>query len=189
MESVPLAVEDILHELVELDVVLELLGPVLDCLRLAELDVVVPVGPGSAAEFVLQRHEKRVVVEPVLLFDDERGVAHVVGEPREGLPQEGGLVAVHDVEVNVGRVCAVVGVVEGLLREVAVLHKLVKVDEQWIPREGGKRLVGGIAVSGGAYRQHLPVLLAGFLEPVGEFFSFRPECSYAIRGRQAGNVH
>lgn len=60
---------------------------------------------------------------------------------REGLTQEGGLVAVHDVEVNVGRVGAVVGVVEGLLRE-AVLHKLVKVDEQWIPREGGKRLVG-----------------------------------------------
>ena len=97
--------------------------------------------------------------------------------------------AVHDVEVNVGRVGAVVGVVEGLLREVAVLHKLVKVDEQWIPREGGKRLVGGIAVSGGTYRQHLPVLLTGFLEPVGEFFGFRPECAYAIRGRQAGNVH
>lgn len=55
-----------------------------------------------------------------------------------------------------------------------MLHKLVKVDEQWIPREGGKRLVGGIAVSGVAYRQHLPVLLTGFLEPVGEFFSFRP---------------
>ena len=189
VESVPLPPEDVLHEFVELYLVLQFVRVLLDSFGLSQLDGFLPFSPGSVAESLLEGGKQRVVLQPVALVHHEGGVAHIVGESCESLLQQRHLHAPYLVVVNKGGVGAVIRLHNGTPGKVAVLRKFVKVDEQRVPGKGRKRLIGRIPIAGGSYREHLPVFLSGAPEPVGEALCFRAESSYAVGGRQAGDMH
>ena len=85
----PLAVEGVLHELVEENLIGELLPPPRDRLRVACDQFAFPVVPGRAAVDLLQRHEERIVVQPERVVLRERLEAEMfAAEVRERATEE-----------------------------------------------------------------------------------------------------
>src|SRR5690606_15534853 len=121
LERLELGEEEILLAPYPLDVVAESAAPAVERRRVALRRPGVPVGPADPAVRLLERHEKRVVLEPLLLLLDERMVTVVRDESVEGAPQKGTLVGDDALEVD------------GVRGEVpaASWH----VDEERVPRE------------------------------------------------------
>src|SRR5205085_7431806 len=126
----------------------------------------VPLRPWRAVVGGFEGHEERKVVQPRLLRGGEAldGVPparrSVLLKGRERLLQQLLLVVDDRTVVNLsggerGRM------VERRGREQAILDQQLGAEQQRIAGEGGERLVGRVAVTGGAKRQDLPAGLAG----------------------------
>jgi len=192
-DGAPLFEELILHVLVRLHLLRVVAARLVHGGRRATGDVVFPRVPRRAAVRVLQRHEERVVVEPVRVLGAELqerfllGVGGVVGEAHVRMPQDALLELDHLAEEH-----AIVGErprVGQLLRLQRVFgDQRLQVDQQRVAGEGAEALIRRIAVAGGPERQHLPQPDAGFGEEVHELAGIFAQVADAESAGQGGRV-
>ena len=109
-----------------------------------------------------QRHEKRVVGQPVHVFAGE--VFHRLHVPPRGALKRGAqhreAVFPQPSVIHARGVCAPVHVLHLAASEKALPDKEVEVYQIWIPRESGKGLIGRVAAACVAKRQYFPIALA-----------------------------
>jgi len=74
------------------------------------------------------------------------------------------------------------------LLEQAPIAQALKADQQRVASKGRETLVRGITVSGWIHRQHLPQLLPGSTEEIGEFVGARAQIANAELTRQRSEV-
>ena len=189
VQRVPLLKEQVLHKAEEADLLLQLIPGIPDGIGIPEFELLFPLVPGLAAEFILQGHEQGEVRQPVAVFGAESSVILVGGEPGVSSPENLEPVPVQQAEVRL-----VVGDVPGDARQVvlgeqALVHQGIQVDQVVVAREGGAGLVGGITVTGWGQRQDLPIALAGFFQKIHKFVGFPTHGADAVFPGQAGNMH
>ena len=139
------------------------------------------------AEVHLDRHIEAVVLQPDGVFRAERPVGggiRVAAAPEGGV-QHGEAVPVDPGVVDRGGV--VPPAAGGDLRpgQQPLPLEQVEVDEIGVAREGGKALVGAVAIAGRPERQHLPVALAGVAQKVDERVGRAAEGADPVWGGQA----
>ena len=96
----------------------------------------------------------------------------------------------------IGGVVAVIIIVAGFIMyknlalfQQSVLYQHIQVDEIGIPGVGGKALIGGVAIAGGAQGQHLPAVLPGGVEKIGKVIGGLAQSPDAVRRRQGKYRH
>ena len=186
-ERPPLLEELELAELPEVDFLRELPRAAREGLRLPHADVLRPPEPLVPAEVHLDRHIEAVVLQPDGVFRAERPVGggiRVAAAPEGGV-QHGEAVPVDPGVVDRGGV--VPPAAGGDLRpgQQPLPLEQVEVDEIGVAREGGKALVGAVAIAGRPERQHLPVALAGVAQKVDERVGRAAEGADPVWGGQA----
>ena len=161
----PLLAEFKLKVLVEFYVVIQLPAVVIQGVLPAQADVLRPLGPGSLAEPGLYCHEEGVILQPPSVFLHKfpelrvkAYAAPLIGFSEQGKPFFVNLCVVHGI-----RPAAEVGPAAFLLCKNTLPDKVLQAYEIGIACKGGKGLVGGITVAGGAQGENLPVGLAGLL--------------------------
>ena len=160
MQAVPLGEEHVLAEHVVGDGIGEQRLVLLDGLGLAVADVLIrPLHPGDQIEVLLDGVEEREVVHPALLRlkGGQLGRDALAGIC-EGLLQQAGVLLLDGGEVHLvqdGQRLV------GALGQQTVLNHQIEVDHQRVAGVGGRALVGGLGVAGGAHGQHLPDVHAG----------------------------
>ena len=183
MQVLPLAVEDVLHELLQRDVFLQAALQRCDCRRLPFLDVLRPVHPALVVVFLLGCLKKRVIIEPVCLLAAEDFVVRlcccIALESCMCLAQALVLEDARLLEVS-RRIEVGIGDLGLLLAEPAPLDERIDVDEQRVARKRRRRLVRRIAVTARAERKDLPDVLARLSEEVDEAVSFFAEIADAV---------
>ena len=157
--------------------------------RFAQAQRALPFQPGFAAVGILQRHEQGVVRQPECVVRQKlliirRGLGQQTGA---GAAQDGiALLVQYTIVDAVGRALPInVAVLLG--RKQPGLGQLVKINKVGVAREGRERLIGTIAIAGGAHRQDLPVVLPCRMQEVHKFTGRSPHGTDAAGGRQAGN--
>ena len=155
-------------------------------LGFAQGDRAWPLSPGAQAVFLFQGGEERPVIKPGRLASTEgfEGVteqraAFRLGDEAPGRQlQEGSTHFSHRSEFDT--VLQEGGHHSQVAREQdAVVAEGIEADEQWIAREAGERLVGGVAMAGGAERQHLPQALPGGGQPLEPVMGLGPDFTHA----------
>ena len=76
-----------------------------------------------------------------------------------------------------------------LLQKQSVRDEGIEVNKVRISRAGAERLIGTVAVAGGADGQNLPVTLSCRMEEIREFIRRLAQGTDAIGRGQRGNVH
>ena len=101
-EILPLLIELELCVLVEFDVIIELTMVVFHGIVPVPADVLRPIWPLFLIEKALQRHEKRIVIQPPAILADEALVVGIIGDPAAfiGLAQQRKAVGVHLVVIH-----------------------------------------------------------------------------------------
>ena len=139
VQVLPLAVEDVLHELLQCDVFLQAALQRCDCRRLPFLDVLRPVHPALVVVFLLGCLKKRVIIEPVCLIAAEGFVVRlcccIALESCMCLAQALVLEDARLLEVS-RRIEVGIGDLGLLLAEPAPLDEHIDVDEQRVARKG-----------------------------------------------------
>ena len=192
-EGVPLAEEQELQVGEQLHVLMEQLAVFFQHrLALAEADVHVrPLRPRLHGEVTLARHVQGVVRQPAFVLRDE--VRHRLRVTRPAalvrLVQQGETVLIDLAVVHPAGVAAPVALGALGFFQQTVRHQQFQVDEVGVAGVGGKALVGGVAVAGGAKRQHLPVGLTGVLQKIGEVVCRFAQCTDTVPGGQGGDRH
>ena len=150
-----------------------------------------PVGPGLHAEMTLAGHVQGIVLQPaaVLLPEGGHSLGVTLPAPLFGDGQHLEAAFVDLAVVHIPRLGAPLAAGDLALLQQTVGHQHVQVDKVGVSGKGGKALIRGIAVAGGAKGQHLPIVLARGVEEVGEIIGGLAQCADAIGGRQGGDGH
>ena len=161
MQRDPLAIEEKLAELDEIDVLAVLLHPLDEGLGVTSGEGLRPFVPRFAATAVAEGAEEGVVGEPVAVPLAEVGQLEnqlsrlVVGEATECEPQQLELERRHGVEIHpFGWKFRHIPHI--LIEKDAVLHQQVGADEQLIAGKGGDRRVRRVPGPGRVQWQYLP---------------------------------
>ena len=175
LQGLELAEEVVLLDLEVRDRGGELAPPLVERVGVARRRTLFPRGPEHAAVRLLQRHEQRVVGEPIGVDLDEVVEAVVGLEPREGGFEERELVGNDPLEVD------------------AVRRKITAatprhVDHERVAGEGREALVRRVAVAGGAEREHLPDLHSRLGEEIEKAVRFRTQFTDAVGAGKRGRV-
>ena len=189
MQGVPLLEEQILDKAEEADFLFQFVSGIPDGIGISEFQVMLPLVPGLAAEFVFQRHEQGEIGQPVAVLLRKAGVVLARGEAGVGLAQHVQAVAVQQAEVSLVIGHVPLDAFQVGLGKQTILHQTVEVNQIVVPGEGGAGLIGGVAVAGGSQGQNLPIALAGFFQKVNEFVCFAAHGAHAVRTGQTGDVH
>src|SRR5579859_690606 len=131
------------------------------------------MNPGHVVVDSLARHEKGVILQPLLVvlgkgFEGATiGLGSVLEKSVSGFVKES-LLEFDDAVVRHPLVWKVRHMGQVLRRQKPLLTKRIQIDEQRVSGERRKTLIGGIAVSGGTQRQYLPDFLSGSRQKVDE---------------------
>ena len=161
-------------------------------LRAAQADVLIlPLRPGAHPEMALAGHEQGVVRQPpgVLRHKGRDLLPVTLPAPLFGLGQQLQPAVIHSAVVHMAGVTPPAVGLHLLFRQKAVLHQQVRIDEIGVAGKGGKALIGGIPIAGGAKGQHLPVVLARLRQKVRKVIRRFAQRADAIGGRQGENGH
>ena len=162
LEIIPLLIEQELNILKHFHVFEEFFVPSGAGFRLMESYVFIrPLCPRAHVIVLLERHEKRVVREP-LFFHDES--AERVPVPRDtpcgSFSQQSKSVLVQFAVVHLVRIVSEIGCISFLLCKKSVFDEDLKIHVIRISGKRRKALIRRISVTDRTYRQHLPVLLS-----------------------------
>ena len=161
-------------------------------LRAAQADVLIlPLRPGAHSEMALAGHEQGVVRQPpgVLRHKGRDLLPVTLPAPLFSLGQQLQPAVIHSAVVHMAGVTPPAVGLHLLFRQKAVLHQQVRIDEIGVAGKGGKALIGGIPIAGGAKGQHLPVVLARLRQKVRKVIRRFAQRADAIGGRQGENGH
>src|SRR5208337_576799 len=163
--------------------------PFADCVRFAAANLCVPCTPSGSIVYVLYGQEEREVVEPgtgvfTEMVEGSAIRTRSIGKeslccPEQCLSLEFDRRPKVDRVLRKGRCLSQVRFLEQSL-----IPQPLKAQQQRVAGESREALVGRIAVSSGIQRQHLPQLLPGSVQEVGEFVSTWPEIADAKAARQ-----
>ena len=163
-QPAPLVVKEKLARAGVVDALGQVAGRGGDHAGLAAGDIARPLRPRAAREVGLERDKERVVVEPPAVLFGE--LPELVAELRRGPQGKRGRHLVEQGEPRADHVAErhVVGRQRREGREPVgvdqpVVAQPIERDHQRVAREGGERLVRGVAEAGRPQRQHLPVPL------------------------------
>ena len=139
----------------------------------------------------LAGHVQGVIRQPAAVLRLEGGHRLPVPDPAPvlGLLQHGEAAFVDLSVVHVPGFGAPVLALHLIPGQQPVLDQQLQVDEIRIARIGGKALIGGVAVAGGAQRQHLPAALPGGVEKIGKVIGGLAQSPDAVRRRQGKYRH
>ena len=202
-DCLPLAVEHILQEAVITDIIVQDPAPVLHGVRPAQADVFVPLHPCRVFKTALQRAVKGIVIQPFLVvcniglegvavcivrslcpffirMQRKRAVFISTAQKRITKP-------IDPVIVHVGGMCAEFKLIGFFSGEISRSDELLKIDKIGISREGRKRLIRRVTISGLPQGQDLPPGLAGFRKKVNETIGFRRKAADSVFRRKAGD--
>ena len=184
----PLLVEEALQVLIESHVLAEAFPRGGKRPFLAHAQFIRPVFPGDAAVFVLERHEQRIIVQPVRVFGSKAverlHVIPAILRARKCRAEYGKALfenrAVIDLPLAIAPAdgCNPIAIQKPFVRE----H--VKIDEIRVACKRGERLVRRVAIAGRPERKYLPVVLACAHELIDKNIRGFPERADAIRGGQ-----
>ena len=194
LQRIPLLIELELCVLVEFDVIIELTMVVIHRIAPVPADVLRPIRPLLLIEKALQRHEKRIVIQPPAILADEALIAGILGDPAAliGLAQQWKAVGVHLVVVHMLGVMTKVHGFDFLPEQHAFLHQSVQVDVIGIARKSGKGLIGavfGLVVVGRIERQDLPIGLPCLRQKIHKCIGGLSQVTNAVRPWQTGHRH
>ena len=152
---------------------------------------VLPLGPGAHAEMALAGHVQGVIRQPAAVLRLKGGHLCLVPFPAPvlGLLQHGEAAFVDLSVVHIPGFGAPVLLLHLALFQQPVLYQHIQVDEIGIPGVGGKALIGGVAIAGGAQGQHLPAVLPGGVEKIGKVIGGLAQSPDAVRRRQGKYRH
>ena len=192
LQRIPLLIEQILEENIEIHIVLELPAVFRHGLRAAEPDILVrPLDPADHVEVGLHRHEQGVIFQPAgVLFPERGNLMRILFRP-SGVSQAEHREAelVDPAVIHFGRIVAPIQVLDlGGLQQ-AVLDQHVKVNEVGVARKAGEGGIGAVPVAGGAKGQELPVFLTRGLEKVHKFIGAFSQCADSVIGGQGAHGH
>ena len=173
-QCVQLREEQILLHVVPPDLRGEVRAPEVERHRIAQGRTRLPLRPRQSVVCLLERHEQRVVVQPVGLGLHERAEARVRDECGHGAVEQPALVRHHP-----GKVHAMLG-----QRRRRARHG----DEQRVAGKGGEALVRRVAVPRGAEREHLPVAHPHLREALDEPLRLGAQVADAVASRERGGV-
>ena len=150
-----------------------------------------PLGPGTAAVFILQGHEQGVVRQPEGVFGTEISIGRGgrLQQTAAGFAQHLPPFAVEGAVVHPVRGAFPVDVRVFLPLQQAVGRQQVQVDEIGVARKGGEGLVGAVPVAGGTDGQDLPVSLSRRRKKIHKLPCCPAHGADAVGRRQAGQVH
>ncbi len=148
-----------------------------------------PLRPRLHAEVPLAGHVEGIILQPaaVLLPESGHGLGVTLPATLFGGSQHLEAALIDLAVVHIARLSAPLTLGDLALFQQTVGHQHVQIDEVGISGEGGKALVGGVAVAGGAKRQHLPIALPCGVEEVGKFIGCLTQRADAIGRRQGGD--
>lgn len=129
------------------------------------------------------------VIQPVLIFRHEGLLIGILADVAAliCLAQQFQAVFAHFAIIHPLRVGTEVHAVALLSGQDALFDQIFQIDQIGVARDGGKGLIGGSAVAGGAQGQDLPVGLACLDQSVHKIISRPGETANAILGRQTGD--
>lgn len=155
----------------------------------AQAEFLRPEGKRFHPVCFLQRHKKRIVLQPVCIFRAEPLVILPLGKTRGGAFQQRETVPEQRAVIHFSRVVPARGIPDLLPRQEPLPLQNIQVDEIRVGGKGGKALVRAVAVSRGADRKNLPVLLPRRLQKVEKPAGPVPQAADPVRGRQAADGH
>ena len=152
---------------------------------------VLPLRPGAHAKMALAGHVQGVVRQPAAVLRLKGGHLCLVPDPAPvlGLLQHGEAALVDLSVVHVPGFGAPVLALHLIPGQQPVLYQHIQVDEIGIPSVGGKALIGGVAIAGGAQGQHLPAALPGGVEKIGKVIGGLAQSPDAVGRRQGKYRH
>ena len=155
-------------------------------------DLGCPAVPGSAALFLLTRHEQCEFRKPADVSHAEfveslLAFAVIAEESLRCFFQQRRLPRNDDTELDVvlGK-CRFVSKVRGLQNP--LFTQFLEADQEMISRVRRKRLERGVAIACRVQRQHLPQLLTSIPQKINEGECLRSKFPDAMRPRQAGGM-
>jgi hypothetical protein len=151
-----------------------------------------PGPPGLARVRHAQRHEERVVVQPVGLATAPAGQSQALGRPWPGLRSRRRLRAgAAAASGRHGRSRCVQGrsrLLASQARTASRVQPAAPAPPAWAAGKGRQAHVGRIARPHRVDGQQLPQRLSGGVQPVDHAVCIRPEVTRAVRPRQRGDV-
>lgn len=136
----------------------------------------------------LYRHIESVVGEPGILLPEGVNCLLVPGKAfLKGLAEDGKPGRIDLSVIHIARLGAPVYTFQIITIQEAVFRQQVQINEVGVAGEGGKALIGAVAIAGGAQGQKLPVLLAGGMEEIGKGVGLPAQSADAIGGGKGGN--
>ncbi len=158
LERAPLAKEKVLQVGPESGLPLQLPAPILERRGLAGADVRIPLLHRRLAEAVLERHEERVVGQPVRVLLLEAGDTLPLAQksPLVSLMKQLEPPVEERLVIHPPGVAPKVAGRAFLSCEQPVAHQQLEVDEIRVPRKGGEGLIGRVAVARRPQGQDLP---------------------------------
>ena len=143
----------------------------------------------SSSHSVHACHVHGVVGQPAAVFFHEFRNFRCIAFPALCLclGQYGEAVVVNAGVVNVGSVVVPLDALQVICFQQTVLDQHIQIDEVRVACVGGKALVGGVAVAGGACGQDLPPGLLGFYQKVDEIIGCLAHGTDTVGGGQGGN--
>ena len=188
-QLLPLAAEFKLNIAVEPHLIGQLFLPGRNGLGLVVADIRFPCIVTGAAVRVLDRHIKRIVLQPVRVFADKilKFFRLLCAAVAVGLTQQCESGMIHLAVVDGAAVIAKVRVIALVLGQEPLVDQFLQIDQVRISGKGRERLIRGIAISCGAQRKDLPVCLARLHKEIYEFACRHGKAADAVRARQTEN--
>ena len=143
LQFLPLLEEQILQHLIELDIVRILLLRLIQCARLAALDIIIPFKPCNTAVGIFQCHEQRVILQPVCFLLAERCKIRrsLFDKTRICLLQQSVSADIHRSVIHILLASSPVKGFALRLRQKFVFAQILQINKIRIPCETGKRLI------------------------------------------------
>ena len=139
----------------------------------------------------LAGHVQGIVRQPAAVLRLKGGHLRLIPLPASvlGLLQHGEAALINPSVVHVPGIGSPVLALHLIPGQQPVLDQQLQVDEIGIPGVGGKALIGGVAIAGGAQRQHLPAVLPGGVEKIGKVIGGLAQSPDAVGRRQGKYRH
>ena len=146
-----------------------------------------PLGPRTVSVVYLQRHEQRIILQPLGIFAAERTEGTIGREPGVGFTQKGIAGVEQPSVVHSGAVPT--DFIQILFCQQFFFVQNIRVNKVGIAGDGGRGLVGAVAVGGGIERQYLPALLTAFIQEIDEVKGTASEGADSVGRGQAAYRH
>ena len=182
VELLPLLIEEVLQENVEIHVAAQLLTVLPDGLRAVRAyGLVRPLHPAHHAEARLYRHVQRIIFHPGIFPAELRRLRRkALPAALKRAPQYLETVVVYSAVVRALLILAPVYPLEVGAPEQSVRYQHIEVYEIRVAGKGRKRRIGAVPVARGAEREQLPVFLPGSLEKIYKFICALAHAAYAV---------